>query len=72
MTARPGGMGSYVGPSENDGAHQYRLDCRAAVDGSTRLLEKLNRAIVRFADRHGIQPEEAKHLLLNCGVRVRA
>lgn len=34
------------------------------------LRERLNRAIVLFARRHGISAEEARHLLLNTGVRL--
>ena len=43
-----------------------------AICGSEQLLQAIEKTVFRFGWRYKITSEEARHLLLNTGVRVPA
>jgi hypothetical protein len=52
------------------GTRQYDLATEAARSGSAALKERMESVIFKFGWRHRITTEEARHLLLNTGVRL--
>jgi len=63
------GTQSYPGRADF-GTRQFAEHVEDAIVGSEELLEKLNSAIFKFGWRYGITTDEARHLLLNTGVRL--
>jgi hypothetical protein len=49
---------------------QHLVSANAAAHASSELKERIEKAIFKFGWRHGITTDEARHLLLNTGVRL--
>lgn len=60
----------YPGGHDNSGLKANDEAAREAEIGSQRLKEALNKAIFKFGFKHSITTDEARHLLLNTGVRL--
>lgn len=60
----------YPGGFDNTGLKTHHNEEDAAKVASETLLEKLNSAFFKFAWKHRITEDEARHLLLNTGVRL--
>ena len=67
---RRNGAFKYPHGHDNTGLKSLHEAEEDAVRGSEMLFEKLNSAFFKFAWRHRITEEEARHLLLNTGVRL--
>ena len=60
----------YLNRNEDCGTRQFDLAAQDAQLGSATLKERIEKAIFKFGWRHGITTDEARHLLLNTGVRL--
>jgi len=56
--------------NENTGQDSFRRAEEEARIGSEALKEAIDKLTWKFAWRHGIEQHEARHLLLNTGVRL--
>ena len=61
---------TYLNRNEDFGTRQQSHAANDAQLGSTELKERVDKAIFKFGWRHGITTDEARHLLLNTGVRL--
>ena len=60
----------YLNRTEDASMRAHRLSAEEARAASAELKERIEKAIFKFGWRHGITAEEARHLLLNTGVRL--
>jgi hypothetical protein len=56
---------------EDFGTRAQELSAQDAAAASREMRERLEKVIFKFGWRHGITTDEARHLLLNTGVRLR-
>jgi hypothetical protein len=60
----------YLNRAEDASLRLHRRECEQNSTASQILRERMESVIFKFGFRHGITTEEARHLLLNTGVRL--
>jgi hypothetical protein len=61
---------NYLNRNEDFGTRQCRLAEESAHCASIELKGRIEKAIFKFGWRHGITTDEARHLLLNTGIKL--
>lgn len=62
----------YLGGRQRVDELSERVFASQAAGGSRALLTSTEAAFLKFGSRYGISVDEARHLLLNTGVKVRS
>jgi hypothetical protein len=60
----------YLNREYDVGLRQHTISAQEAELASRELLERIESSIFKFGFKYGISSDEARHLLLNTGVRL--